>query len=79
MPRSVAEVEGVCLTNHTLTEAGRQCLPFTLTGAQERALDEILTDMSRPAPMMRLLQVHPIRRFAPRAHPNLASLWIKSA
>ncbi len=31
-------------------------LPFTLTGAQERALDEIARDMARPEPMSRLLQ-----------------------
>jgi ATP-dependent DNA helicase RecG len=31
-------------------------LPFTLTGAQQRALDEILRDMAQPVPMNRLLQ-----------------------
>jgi len=31
-------------------------LPFSLTGAQERALQEILEDMQRPQPMSRLLQ-----------------------
>ena len=31
-------------------------LPFGLTGAQRRALDEILADIARPAPMLRLLQ-----------------------
>jgi ATP-dependent DNA helicase RecG len=31
-------------------------LPFTLTGAQRRALDEIAADMGRPDPMNRLLQ-----------------------
>jgi ATP-dependent DNA helicase RecG len=31
-------------------------LPFTLTGAQRRALDEIVGDMGRPEPMNRLLQ-----------------------
>ena len=33
-----------------------EALPFTLTGAQQRALDEILGDMSRPQPMSRMLQ-----------------------
>jgi ATP-dependent DNA helicase RecG len=33
-----------------------QRLPFRLTGDQRKALDELLGDMSRPAPMMRLLQ-----------------------
>jgi ATP-dependent DNA helicase RecG len=31
-------------------------LPFALTGAQQRAIAEILDDLARPAPMMRLLQ-----------------------
>ena len=31
-------------------------LPFALTGAQRRALDEILTDIDSPTPMSRLLQ-----------------------
>ena len=33
-----------------------QALPFPLTGAQERALDEILADLTQPKPMSRLLQ-----------------------
>jgi ATP-dependent DNA helicase RecG len=31
-------------------------LPFSLTGAQRRSLDEIFADMARPVPMARLLQ-----------------------
>jgi ATP-dependent DNA helicase RecG len=31
-------------------------LPFTLTGAQQRVVDEILTDLAEPHPMMRLIQ-----------------------
>ena len=31
-------------------------LPFTLTGAQQRVVDEILGDLARPHPMMRLIQ-----------------------
>jgi ATP-dependent DNA helicase RecG len=31
-------------------------LPFTLTGAQQRVVDEILADLSEPHPMMRLIQ-----------------------
>ena len=34
----------------------RAQLPFVLTGAQERALAEILRDLARPHPMQRLLQ-----------------------
>jgi ATP-dependent DNA helicase RecG len=33
-----------------------RCLPFTLTGAQERVLKEILDDLKRPKAMSRLLQ-----------------------
>jgi ATP-dependent DNA helicase RecG len=31
-------------------------LPFTLTGAQARVVDDILTDLAQPHPMMRLIQ-----------------------
>ena len=31
-------------------------LPFNLTGAQQRVVDEILADLARPHPMMRLIQ-----------------------
>ncbi len=31
-------------------------MPFELTGAQRRTLDEIFADMTRPAPMMRMVQ-----------------------
>jgi len=34
----------------------RGLLPFRLTGAQKRALGEIVRDLERPAPMLRLLQ-----------------------
>lgn len=33
-----------------------KCLPFELTGAQMRALDDIFRDMARDIPMMRLIQ-----------------------
>ncbi len=36
--------------------AAAQALPFTLTGAQKRALGEILADLSRAHPMNRLLE-----------------------
>jgi ATP-dependent DNA helicase RecG len=32
------------------------CVPFKLTGSQTRVINEIITDMSRPFPMNRLLQ-----------------------
>ena len=34
----------------------RDALPFELTGAQKRTIDEIFADMSRDTPMMRLVQ-----------------------
>ncbi len=37
-------------------DAFRSSLPFTLTGAQERALEQILADMAAPRQMARLLQ-----------------------
>jgi len=37
-------------------ERARTMLPFTLTGAQRRALGEIVADLCRPFPMARLLQ-----------------------
>jgi ATP-dependent DNA helicase RecG len=40
----------------TLLETWRGALPFALTAAQQRALAEILGDMSRTKPMARLLQ-----------------------
>lgn len=33
-----------------------ESLPFKLTGAQQRAIDEIFADFARPIPMMRLVQ-----------------------
>ena len=33
-----------------------ESLPFRLTGAQQRVIDEILSDMAQPHPMMRLIQ-----------------------
>jgi ATP-dependent DNA helicase RecG len=37
-------------------EAFVASLPFPLTGAQRRAIDEIMADMAKPVPMSRLLQ-----------------------
>ncbi len=34
----------------------RKALPFALTGAQQRVLDEILADLAKPSPMLRLVQ-----------------------
>jgi ATP-dependent DNA helicase RecG len=38
------------------TAVAARALPFALTGAQERALGEILADLARPHPMNRLLE-----------------------
>lgn len=42
--------------NGQLLTALQVSLPFTLTGAQQRALDEVLADLARPRPMLRLVQ-----------------------
>ncbi len=39
-----------------LLQAWQECLPFKLTGAQERAIKEIEDDLAQPWPMQRLLQ-----------------------
>jgi ATP-dependent DNA helicase RecG len=43
-------------TTDKVREAIREVLPFHPTAAQKRALGEIVTDMSSPSPMRRLLQ-----------------------
>jgi ATP-dependent DNA helicase RecG len=49
-PESVFEI------NNSLLEAFLKSLPFVLTSAQKRALEEILADLQKPQPMCRLLQ-----------------------
>ena len=56
-PRNEADMAGNAITDTSLVEAAREALPFRLTGAQDRALAEVLDDMAVPAPMARLLQV----------------------
>jgi ATP-dependent DNA helicase RecG len=46
----------IITTDNTLESHFLQQLPFALTGAQQRAMRIILTDMSKPQAMMRLLQ-----------------------
>ncbi len=43
-------------TDWSILEGFLDSLPFTLTPAQRRALDEILSDLEKPKPMCRLLQ-----------------------
>ncbi len=48
---------GMAIETHShVLEAFTAGLPFALTGAQRRAIDEILHDMAQPVPMSRLLQ-----------------------
>ena len=42
--------------DHRLRQRLRSIPPFSLTGAQDRVLEEILLDLARPHPMSRLLQ-----------------------
>jgi ATP-dependent DNA helicase RecG len=55
--RRMKERVGIAFaTNDKVREAIREVLPFHPTGAQKRALGEIVTDMRAPHPMRRLLQ-----------------------
>lgn len=56
--RALARTEvGVAhVTDGDLLARFREQLPFELTGAQARAIDEIAVDLARPYPMHRLLQ-----------------------
>jgi ATP-dependent DNA helicase RecG len=51
-----AKGAAVLRTIGTLCEAFTKALPFKLTGAQQRVLAEIRSDMQKPYPMQRLLQ-----------------------
>lgn len=44
------------VTDGPLLKTFRNSLPFALTASQERTIDDILTDMTTPRPMMRLVQ-----------------------
>ena len=56
--RALAETEDAPALTGGASEVDRfiNDLPFELTGAQQRVVDEILTDLSEPHPMMRLIQ-----------------------
>ena len=56
--RALAETEGAFALKHGQDQVDRFIadLPFELTGAQSRVVDEILHDLSQPHPMMRLIQ-----------------------
>ena len=55
LPNTGSE-EGICIVGTALTDELRSELPFALTRSQESSLEEILSDMAGPAPMLRLLQ-----------------------
>ncbi len=56
--RALAETEEAPALTNGDSEVGRfiSDLPFELTGAQKRVIDEILSDLAEPHPMMRLIQ-----------------------
>ncbi|MDH3860298.1 MAG: ATP-dependent DNA helicase RecG [Gammaproteobacteria bacterium] len=56
--RSLAETEGAFALTHGQGRVDQFVadLPFELTGAQARVVDEIMVDLSKPHPMMRLIQ-----------------------
>ncbi|MDX2065701.1 MAG: ATP-dependent DNA helicase RecG [Fimbriimonadaceae bacterium] len=55
-PTTVGLFETEALAPTPLDEQIRAMLPFELTGAQRRVIDEIFVDMARPTPMNRLVQ-----------------------
>ena len=56
--RELARTENACALRDGNTEVARfiSNLPFELTRAQNRVIDEILADLAEPHPMMRLIQ-----------------------
>ena len=55
--QSIQASPGQPLTiNWDVVDRFRESLPFTLTGAQQRVIDEIMSDVRQPTPMTRLLQ-----------------------
>ena len=56
--RALARTESACALGDGKTEVAKfiSDLPFELTQAQNRVIDEILTDLAEPHPMMRLIQ-----------------------
>ena len=56
--RALAETEDALALTDGANDVSRFIgdLPFELTGAQKRVVDEILSDLSKPHPMMRLIQ-----------------------
>ena len=56
--RALAETEGATALTDGQARVDQfiASLPFTLTAAQSRVVDEILTDLAEPHPMMRLVQ-----------------------
>lgn len=54
--QNVAVHEQKPLPRHPLLDEFLSNIPFELTGAQKRSMDEILADLNKPYPMSRLLQ-----------------------
>lgn len=58
----------ISITRLEAMAAAQRTLPYALTGAQERALADVVSDLAGPAVMMRLLQVRGVgHRAAARA------------
>ncbi len=54
--RERAHAAPALATKGVLQQKLRACLPFALTDAQDRVIEEILTDLHRSQPMLRLVQ-----------------------
>jgi ATP-dependent DNA helicase RecG len=55
-PDAVMARSAVLETRGELIERFYELLPFRMTGAQQRVIDEILADLTKPSPMNRLVQ-----------------------
>ena len=55
-PRNNVDAKGISVSGSELLNRAVENLPYQLTSAQARVLDEVITDMSGAPPMMRLLQ-----------------------
>ena len=56
MRKSAKNIRTVRTKRHDFIDKFYDILPFSLTGAQQRTIDEIFTDFTKSVPMMRLVQ-----------------------
>jgi ATP-dependent DNA helicase RecG len=54
--QQVAQTSAILAPTGELIDQFYQLLPFAMTGAQQRVINDILTDLAKPTPMNRLIQ-----------------------